>query len=186
MAPTPIAGGGEQFGGCPLSCSEVLNSSPSTSGPQAAIISPFRGASQDSFIAEQCQQHEVVVVSVSETAFLSAAAATSLNSDQAEKSTEAEDHNRERKQQEVNNDEMEVEVSKLNAEQKDSVVTRPEHRRFRNDPRVVRNMLAAERRIAILDDYFANGKQTEIRPFMRTLTCEWLYDVSSFSPGFVI
>ncbi len=46
-----------------------------------------------------------------------------------------------------------------------------------NDERVLRNLLEAEEKYTPCADYFANQFQTEIRPFMRKMVAQWMFEV---------
>lgn len=46
-----------------------------------------------------------------------------------------------------------------------------------NDERVLNNLLAAEDRYTPCSDYFGNHFQTELRPFMRKMVAQWMFEV---------
>ena len=49
-----------------------------------------------------------------------------------------------------------------------------------NDDRVLRNLLHAEEKYTPCSDYFGNQFQTDIRPFMRKMVAQWMFEVSIF------
>lgn len=46
-----------------------------------------------------------------------------------------------------------------------------------NDDRVLRNLLEAEEKYTPCADYFGNQFQTDIRPFMRKMVAQWMFEV---------
>ena len=47
-----------------------------------------------------------------------------------------------------------------------------------NDERVLNNLLAAEDKYTPCSDYFGNHFQQELRPFMRKMVAQWMFEVS--------